>query len=97
MTRTANQTVAQPTTALEREVPVDDHPAGLYSNSRVAQTVPDLAGIRESSRHSLPEQDLISAMSHDKKARAGTPRFVLLRSAGDLELDVQLDPKGLLA
>ena len=57
----------------------------------------DLAGIRESSRHSLPEQDLISAMSHDKKARAGTPRFVLLRSAGDLELDVQLDPQGLLA
>jgi phytanoyl-CoA hydroxylase len=47
MTRTANQTVAQPTTALEREVPVDDHPAGLYSNSRVAQTVPDLAGIRD--------------------------------------------------
>ena len=57
----------------------------------------DLDALRQASAHPLPAEELLSAMSHDKKARAGTPRFVLLRSAGDLELDVQLDPQGLLA
>ena len=32
---------------LERELPVDDHPAGLYSSSRVAETVPRLSSIGE--------------------------------------------------
>ncbi len=32
---------------LERELPVDDHPAGLYSSSRMAETVPRLSSIGE--------------------------------------------------
>jgi len=56
-----------------------------------------LAALRETSAHPLPAGELLSAMSHDKKARAGTPRFVLPRSAGDLELDVGFDPTTLLA
>ncbi len=40
----------------------------------------------------LPADELIAAMRHDKKSVAGAPRFVLPRAAGDLALDVELDP-----
>ncbi len=39
--------MSQVSPALERELPVDDHPAGLYSSSRVAETVPRLSSIGE--------------------------------------------------
>lgn len=56
-----------------------------------------LSSLRETSGHPLPAGELVAAMSHDKKASAGTPRFVLPRRAGDLELDVVIDPTPLLA
>jgi len=55
-----------------------------------------LADLREASAHPLLAVDLIAAMSHDKKAVAGSPRFVLPRRAGDLKLDVALDPATVL-
>jgi 3-dehydroquinate synthetase len=53
--------------------------------------------LRSSSGLSLPADALIEAMRHDKKALAGTPRFVLPRAAGDLAIDVELDPAALLS
>jgi len=57
----------------------------------------DLDALRGSSGLSLPADELVQAMSHDKKSVAGTPRFVLPRAAGDLALDVELDPSALLS
>ena len=57
----------------------------------------DLASLRSSSGFSLPAEELVEAMRHDKKALAGTPLFVLPRAAGDLVLDVELDPTALLS
>ena len=57
----------------------------------------DLATLRQTSAQPLPAEELVSAMHHDKKARAGALRFVLPRCAGDLELDVEFDPVALLA
>ena len=39
--------MSQVSPLLERELPVDDQPAGLYSSSRVAQSVPGLSSIGE--------------------------------------------------
>lgn len=57
----------------------------------------DLASLRASTGLALSADALLSAMSHDKKARAGTPRFVLPCSAGVLELDIELDVAAILA
>ena len=51
-----------------------------------------LAELRDSTGRALPADELIASMRHDKKAVAGSPRFVLPRAAGDLALDVELDP-----
>jgi len=39
----------------------------------------------------LAAEELVRAMGHDKKGRAGRPAFVLVRAAGALELDRELD------
>jgi 3-dehydroquinate synthase len=57
----------------------------------------DLENLRDSSGSSLPVDELVEAMRHDKKALAGTPRFVLPRAAGDLVIDIELDPMALLS
>ena len=51
-----------------------------------------LAELRDSTGCALPPDELIAAMRHDKKSVAGSPRFVLPRAAGELALDVELDP-----
>jgi 3-dehydroquinate synthase len=56
-----------------------------------------LTTLREATSLKLSPEELFSAMSHDKKSSAGAPRFVLPRCAGDIALDVELDPLALLA
>jgi len=57
----------------------------------------ELSALRESTGAALQPEALISAMSHDKKAKAGAPRFVLPRAAGDLALDVELNSDEIFA
>ena len=57
----------------------------------------ELNSLRESTGAALQPEALISAMSHDKKAKAGAPRFVLPRAAGDLALDVELNSDEIFA
>jgi len=56
----------------------------------------ELSALRAFSGASLPPDELLAAMSHDKKARAGTPRFVLPLAPGELEMDVEVDVEALL-
>jgi len=52
----------------------------------------DLASLRGTCP-GLPEASRIAAaMRHDKKGRAGSPRFVLLQAAGVPRIDVEIDP-----
>ena len=57
----------------------------------------ELAALREATGAALTAQELTAAMSHDKKSSAGAPRFVLPRCAGDIALDVELEPNSLFA
>jgi 3-dehydroquinate synthase len=45
----------------------------------------------------LGADDLLAAMSHDKKARRSEPSLVLPCAVGDFELDVRVEPQTLLA
>jgi 3-dehydroquinate synthase len=56
----------------------------------------ELATLRALSGAPLPPDELLAAMSHDKKARAGTPLFVLPIAPGELEFDAEIDAKALL-
>lgn len=47
--------------------------------------------LRSTHRVKLPGPRLMDAMRHDKKAQRSTPRFVLLRCAGKLDLDAVCD------
>ena len=67
-------------------------PERIRALSRDLGLPADLAELRDSTGCALPADELIAAMRHDKKSVAGAPRFVLPRAAGDLALDVELDP-----
>ena len=57
----------------------------------------DLRTLREASGSALSTEDLLAGMRHDKKGAAGTPRFVLPRGAGALQIDVQVETRQLEA
>jgi len=59
--------------------------------------LPRSLGELRMSHGALAARELLDAMRHDKKARAGRPTFVLPRQAGALELAVVLDDATLLA
>jgi 3-dehydroquinate synthetase len=43
------------------------------------------------SKPAVKPPDLLSAMQHDKKSRAGKPRWVLLREVGRAEYGCEVD------
>ena len=56
----------------------------------VQHTLLERAGLL-GQRPSVKPPDLLSAMQHDKKARAGKPRWVLLRGVGRAESGCEVD------
>ena len=56
----------------------------------VQHTLLERAGLL-ARRPSVKPLDLLSAMQHDKKARAGKPRWVLLRQVGRAEYGCEVD------
>jgi 3-dehydroquinate synthase len=57
----------------------------------------DLRSLRESSGSGLSTEALLAGMRHDKKGVAGSPRLVLPRAAGTIEVDVQIEARQLEA
>jgi len=55
----------------------------------------DLRSLREACGARLPAEEILAGMRHDKKGAAGSPRLVLPRAAGRVEIDVEVEPQAL--
>lgn len=55
----------------------------------------DLRSLRETCGARLSAEELLAGMRHDKKGVAGSPRLVVPRRAGSVEIDVGVETRGL--